>query len=380
MLRALLSKLPFALALGFLGASLPLSAAELGGSPAGHFVFHSDVAVNLHHFLYHWARAEEREMKLFGRVRVDPADRQVELDDAETEVWDGAVTVYRELVERDLVFDDGMVRRKALVVAGPESWTDDEPVLGALRRALPIYRKHWWARHDRSNRAAYERLRPQLELYEAPLASALAEAYESSWPEEPIRVDLVAYANWAGAYTTDEPNHVTYSSTDPDLQGEHALEILFHESGHTDPLGSKVRPTSVAVAQELDVEEGRLWHSVLFHVTGEAVRRVLDDPGYETYAEANGLWTRSAMAAHHAPLTELWDETRSLEARLRKVHEALAEHEAAPGAEEVSLCPPGLIREGRGGPPAAGATGPEWRRRGSSGGLITESSHNSIFG
>jgi len=66
------------------------------------------------------------------------------------------------------------------------------------------------------------------------LAPRVAAGYGAQWPAERTVVDVVAYANWAGAYTTNDPTHVTVSSTDSRLEGAGALEILFHEVDESD--------------------------------------------------------------------------------------------------------------------------------------------------
>ena len=57
--------------------------------------------------------------------------------------------------------------------------------------------------------------------------NVLAEIYQSKWPKEKIRVEVCAFANSAGAYTTLDPLHVTIASTDPRNQGSDALGVLF---------------------------------------------------------------------------------------------------------------------------------------------------------
>jgi hypothetical protein len=42
----------------------------------------------------------------------------------------------------------------------------------------------------------------------------------------PIRVEVVAYAQWAGAYTTEDPPLIAISSLDEQHQGSDGLEQL----------------------------------------------------------------------------------------------------------------------------------------------------------
>jgi len=64
------------------------------------------------------------------------------------------------------------------------------------------------------------------------LSSRIASVYRTTWPTGKIPVEVVLYANWAGAYTTTYDTLITVSSVDPANQGEAGLEILFHEASH----------------------------------------------------------------------------------------------------------------------------------------------------
>ena len=61
--------------------------------------------------------------------------------------------------------------------------------------------------------------------------SAVGRAYGGEWPTEQIRVDVAAYANWPGAYTTNRPNQLTISHVSYKERLD-ALEIMFHEVSH----------------------------------------------------------------------------------------------------------------------------------------------------
>ena len=76
-------------------------------------------------------------------------------------------------------------------------------------------------------------MRALLALYGNGLATQESGAFREPWSSTPVRVDVTAYANWAGAYTTNGPSHITVSSEDPGNQDDQGLEILFHEVLHT---------------------------------------------------------------------------------------------------------------------------------------------------
>ncbi len=113
------------------------------------------------------------------------------------------------------------------------------------------------------------------------LSQRLAEIYQARWPKERIRVDVSAFANYAGAYTTLDPLRVLISSTDPRNQGNSALEVLFHEASN----GIAV-PVQLAINRECRQRDKAiprdLWHALVFYTTGEIIKPVV------TAENANG--------------------------------------------------------------------------------------------
>ena len=88
-----------------------------------------------------------------------------------------------------------------------------------LLTAAPIYKKHWWKTHDAQDQVWIAQLNPLVKEHGAKICNDLVRIYEEPWPQHPVRVDAVAYANWAGAYTTLEPTRPTISTTDATNQG-----------------------------------------------------------------------------------------------------------------------------------------------------------------
>jgi len=87
-------------------------------------------------------------------------------------------------------------------------------------------------------------------------------------------VDVAAYANWAGAYTTLDPLRVTISSLDSRNQGSEALEVLFHEASHG--IAEPVQDAIIRECRQRDKAIPRdLWHALIFYTTGEVIRPVL---------------------------------------------------------------------------------------------------------
>ena len=69
-----------------------------------------------------------------------------------------------------------------------------------------------------------------------------------------MRVDLLVYANWAGAYTTGGPAHIVLSSTDEDSLADGALETLFHEASHTREMFRPLRSELPAAFEARDTD------------------------------------------------------------------------------------------------------------------------------
>src|SRR5690242_3425254 len=79
------------------------------------------------------------------------------MPDAERTTWAEGIAIYAPYSKRNLILDDELVAIKE-ALRGAENRRDLEglpiksEVRMALERLMPIYRKHWWAAHDRTNR------------------------------------------------------------------------------------------------------------------------------------------------------------------------------------------------------------------------------------
>jgi len=281
------------------------------------FEFHSGFWVNLHHFLY-WNALATPTKNRAGTVVLNRADADEvkQLTSDERQIWDAAVAYYQHsLVQRDLLFDESMIGIKNRLedaeaspdlagVAIPSNLRD------VLLKAAPVYRTHFWPRHDSQNREWIARLQSLIEKYGAGMRTALLRIYEVPWPGEPVRVDAVAYGNWAGAYTTIDPTRPTISTSAQANQGPAALEIVFHETSH----GMMDKVTDAIATAEKAANAGRsgrqihfrrdLWHEVLFYTSGELVAERV--PSYVAFADKNGLWTRAWPGPDRALIVQDW--------------------------------------------------------------------------
>ena len=296
-------------------------AAPLGTTVAvtPHFHLQSDPLINLHHFLYQWARWDIASATA-GRRRPMPAlperDGLGELPAAERERWQAAVDRYRdEVLGHDLLFDGAMLElRTRLLEEGLAAQSEDPleaAVLAALRDALPIYRVRFWPAHDAQNRAWVAAVLPGLERHEDGMARRIAEVFDGSWPADRMRVDVTVVANWAGAYTSQGPPHVTLSSRHDAHQGGGALEVLLHEACHTAGLAGAMGGWLDGAFERQGARPARdLWHVLIFVTAGDIVQRALaaqGQSGYVTLGERLGVYRRGpGWPRLHAALTEHW--------------------------------------------------------------------------
>ncbi len=272
------------------------SGPDIGALPV--FEFHSGFWVNLHHYLYQQAR----ERRAPGASKTAEASL-AGFSESEQRAWENAVTFYAaSYADRDLQFNYDLTLLKNQL-GDFENCTELSPIprqecdaglpgkiTPVLNRAASVYRKHWWPEHDRGNRRWVEAVAPLVREKSLELAQRLAEIYQTPWPREKIRVEVVSFANSAGAYATLDPLRLTLSSLDPRNQGSAALEILFHEATY-----GLAEPVQDAIVRECR-RRGKpiprdLWHALLFYTTGVAVRSALvaEEPAGEPDSPSKAL-------------------------------------------------------------------------------------------
>jgi len=301
------------------------------------FEFHSGFWMNLHHTLY-------REAKQHAAVRPGPgknakspqpvlktipqADGQ--LTQAEQRAWNEAVNYYAaNFADKDLLFSTEMIQLKNQLgdfegcneLSGIKQKTCDAGLPAKLTQVLeaaaPVYRAHQWPDHDRTNRRWIFRVAPLVIEQGVGLSQRLADIYRAPWPKAKIRVDVTAYANNVGAYTTLDPLRVTISSTDFRNQNSAALEALFHEASH-----GIAAPVQDAIIRECRQREKAiprdLWHALIFYTTGEVIKPIMISEetvqsgsgdsasgNYTPYALREGLYKRG-WDTYLQLLTRFW--------------------------------------------------------------------------
>lgn len=292
-------------------------------SPLPVFEMHSGFWVNLHHFLYLQARLLKGSSSTSETTRgaAQPDELPVSLIDfpaADIRAWQDSVAFYaKDLAGRDLLLNGDMEiinNQLSAMEACTELEGKTTPLcksglrqdlVEALERAAPVYRAHWWAEQDRTNREWIAQVAPMIQKMGVELSGQLADVYQRPWPSQKMRVDVVWYAGPFGAYTLLDPIHLTISSHDPRNRGVYGFEVLFHEASHA--LAGAVNTAIAHEFRERDKPIPRdFWHALLFYTTGEIVRRDVEygtmtftneqkngPSGYLPYAARFGLYSGS---------------------------------------------------------------------------------------
>jgi hypothetical protein len=301
----------------------PQSDSMFGPLPV--FEFHSGFWINLHHTLYREARervspSEHPQPGKYAHSVVDlsTTPRPV-LTPSEQRAWDDAVKFYAANYARhDLVFSNDLILLKNQLgdfedcdeLAGIRKKTCDAGLPPNITRVLEgaavVYRAHYWRNDDRANRRWIADVAPLIRGQGVGISERLASAYQTKWPKPKIRVEVSAYADWSGAYTTLDPLRVTISSLDPRNQDTAALEVLFHEASH-----GIAEPVERAIARECRQRDKAiprdLWHALVSYTTGELIRSATADGDNAPATEAAN--TLSSVAAEGATTPTFDDRT-----------------------------------------------------------------------
>jgi hypothetical protein len=295
-------------------AAQPAPDGDCHRSESERFVFHSDPWINLHHFLFEWAR-NVPERQPGDRRRAVEVTEQAQLgalDEGERQAWERAVGFYRErLIARDLLFDRDLIALRGqlaeIACSGGSPETADAELRTVLAEAMPVYRRRWWPGHHATNRDWIRRQLEALKSHEAALAERLAQAYGGEWPPERIRVDVVAYASWSGGYTTNRPNQVTISSVS--YKGLEALEMLFHEVSHASFFEQRLLGQLAAAFRQHGAEPpDRLSHTIQFVTPPELLRSLLRGEEIDDYRSvAERVYSRGgSLSDEYTIVLEHW--------------------------------------------------------------------------
>jgi hypothetical protein len=265
--------------------------------------FHSSFWMSLHQSL------------LADAMRLGARDIST-LNGDEKTAWESSVAAYRTAAQRegDVTFAQPMViTNDALsqVTDDAIELVTDPPLADALRRAAPVYRKHWWAADDEANRFFIAYASALAREAGGELVAQHETVYRTAWPKQ-VRVYVTPYAGPYGAYTMKGLAGgviTTMSSRDAGYQGFRALEMLLHESSHAivgPHNGLVARAIADAVKKHDAAPQRDLWHAILFATTGELTRRLLEARGISAYVPSSEeLFTR-VWPQYRKPIEQHW--------------------------------------------------------------------------
>ncbi|MEO5819615.1 MAG: hypothetical protein ABIT71_03860 [Vicinamibacteraceae bacterium] len=306
--------------------------AQPSGRPAvattTRFAFYSDFATNLSDGLIAAGRARRSKTAELFRSGAEKACFD-ELSVAERAAWNRAVDYYAEVVSPGQFTDReqslprlelaGVVKKEALTNATDQRFLE---IIGGFRgAAAPAYERCRWSAQDAANRHWIGNVLPLLARHEKTLGQRLSELYGTQWAGLPFRVDVVETVSHAGADSLNlrPPGlHILVSSANPGNQDRAALEVVFHEASHfLTGRDTPLREALEAAARNVGGRApGDLAHPVHFFMTGEAVRRVLEnagEPPYTPYLYALSLFSGELRDALKKTWPAYMDGKRTLQ-------------------------------------------------------------------
>lgn len=278
-------------------------ACPVGTQAPALFSFHSAFWMNLHFYLH-----------ALARTSAPITEPLPDATPSERDAWTKAVAAYAERHGSQSLLGT----RSLIILTGQIAGAESSPSLAktmipaesreVLEPVAPVYRRHLWTSHDAANRQFISRLQSMLDRHGAAIANRVASSYGTSWPDEPVRVDVVPDAGRPGnAHTTIYPTHIKIAATDPRHVGFAALEMIFHEASHA--WGSLlIKDVNDSAARLGKPSPENLWHALLFFNAGFITADVVRSAGnerYEMYGDVQGVFDRLLKGAR-APIGEHW--------------------------------------------------------------------------
>ncbi len=250
-----------------------------------HFAFFSDLAANLNDALIAAGRARRAKSQELFQTGPEKACFDG-LTAAERAAWARAVDYFAEIVVPFDVSAREQILFRIELMAGSDWATGDDRTFMAIARsirasAMPAYERCRWPAQDASNRRWIEHAVALLKVHEPALGERLPQVYGIPWARLPYRVDVVDSVSQLGGnaqFFVPAGPHILISSSAPTNQDRAALEGIFHEASHSlaVPMEEALKR---AVRARGDAVRGNISHAVIFYLTGETVRRVLEQAG-----------------------------------------------------------------------------------------------------
>ncbi|MFZ1808403.1 MAG: hypothetical protein WAU36_14325 [Cyclobacteriaceae bacterium] len=270
-----------------------------------YFEFYNSYWINLHHFLYQQAKGSQlTKLQEDGATLIDVGDDETidDLTNNEKEQFDKAVDYYRfHLIDKTLFqLGDIRVGLQAIAEEGflPDTIFSSE-FTNVLNEIAPLYSKKFWSSHSAQNQKVITDQISWIKDLEEGVIKDLVRLSGSEWPDIKVRVDLTAYANFAGAYTVSRPAmNITVSSLDPSVTTTLFVETIFHEGTHLlFSMDSPFRSSIFFLSKDQGIEFPRnLWHVSQFYLSGRVVQDHLSVKGakHELLMDVKSIFSDSS--------------------------------------------------------------------------------------
>jgi len=268
------------------------------------FEFHNNYWVNLHHFLYQ--KADSSQLKKLEEdglnfIEIGESDAFMKLSSSEREIFNSATEYYRDsLIDKDLRRDLNDLRIWLSEQEEFKRITDNSFGMHfkeIINKVSPIYAKYFWNLHKNHNLSILSEHIEDIDEIEEIVIHDMERLSLNEWPDSPrVRVDLTAYANWAGAYTSSQPRmNIVLSTTDPSKVTSTFVETVLHEGSHLLYLfgESPIRDKLYYTSEEMKVEfPSNLWHASMFYLCGRATQDALSklSINHEMVMDANNIF------------------------------------------------------------------------------------------
>jgi len=295
------------------------------------FEFHSDLWINLHHFLYQKAKGSQlKHLQEDGNVflNINEDENFKSLNHNERLILETSIDYYKEhIIEKSLLRNLANLRVWLQDQHGNKKISDttySKKYTTILNDFSSIYKKRFWRNHDKHNRKILNKHLKLLEELEPFMFERLKYFAGFNWPESKIRIDLTTYANYAGAYSQTRPNfNAVISTLDPFSEQSTFVEIVFHEAAH----GlfwrkSKFRSKIFQLSNEMSIPIPKnLWHASQFYLCGKLVQEELKKKGikHELIMDIKNIFSSYNNSNFRSILDKFYNNQINHEATARKL-------------------------------------------------------------
>ncbi|MEM9361341.1 MAG: hypothetical protein AAGA43_01850 [Bacteroidota bacterium] len=270
-----------------------------------YFEFENNYWVNLHHFLYQRADGSQlRKLQHDSLQFIDIGEMAIgkKLSGYEQKLLNEAIAYYKDSIITKTLRRELNAQRSWLQEKEEHQPISDtsfgKNFTETLNKVSPIYRKHFWNVHESHNFSILEQHIETIDAIEEEVIKQMERLSLNQWPDSTkVRVDLTAYANWAGAYTTSIPKmNIIVSTLDPSKTTSSFVETILHEGSHLLYLfdESPIRDKIYYKSEELSMQFPRnLWHASMFYLCGRATQDELSKLGiqHEMIMDVNHIFT-----------------------------------------------------------------------------------------